>query len=150
MSSASREYFLEVQREIDSLPNHLPLKRHSEEPMANINDLVQSKYLKASDLQGRRIKLPIDRVEIEAVGQNKEMKPVMYFVNKAKGIVLNKTNLVNAASAFGNETDDWAGKEVILYSVKVQNQNGQMVDGLRLDPVVPVVAGNDPDDSIPF
>lgn len=151
MSGAARDYFNDWQREISREPLHTPHKRHTKETeMANINDLVQSKYLKASDLQGRRIKLVIDRVSVEAVGQNKEMKAVMYFAGKEKGMVLNKTNLFNAGNAFGAETDDWGGKEVIAYSVKVQNQNGQMVDGLRIDPVVPVVSGNDPDDSIPF
>jgi hypothetical protein len=30
------------------------------------------------------------------------------------------------------ETDDWAGKKVILYTAKVSYQ-GQMVDGLRIE-----------------
>ena len=43
-----------------------------------------SPYLKASDLQGRRIPVKILRVEMQELGD--ELKPVVYFEGKAKGL----------------------------------------------------------------
>lgn len=146
MSSASRAYFDDWQAEVFREPYHLPLKRHTEEPqMANVNDLAPSKWLKAADLKGKRLKLMIDRVDMEKLGDDR--KPVMYFVGKDKGVVLNKTNLFAIASGHGDETDDWHGKEVIIYGARVSMQ-GQMVDAIRMDPVVPVTESLD--DEVPF
>ena len=59
-----------------------------------------SPYLKASDLQGRRIPVKILRVEMQELGD--ELKPVVYFEGKAKGLVLNKTNANTISAAKGD------------------------------------------------
>jgi len=47
-------------------------------------------FIKAADLQGKRVSVVIDRVEMEDIGG--ETKPVVHFRNKERGLVLNKTN----------------------------------------------------------
>ena len=100
----------------------------------NINDMYPSAFLKASDLQGRAIKVKIKDCSFQTMGD--ETKPVLSFHGKDKEMVLNKTNSMALASAFGPETESWKGKEIELFSMKVQFQ-GQLVDGLRVRPIAP-------------
>lgn len=128
-----------------------------------ISAAFPSDYLKAADLQGRQVKVKIDRVEIKEIGG--EPKPILYFVGKEKGVVLNKTNASNIAAAYGDDTDDWQDAEVILFEAMVDFQ-GKTVPAIRvrIPPRQParerrqhaeeVVKVNnppqDPDDEIPF
>jgi len=109
--------------------------------VANINDAFPSNYLKASDLQGQRPVVTIDRVEFEPVGQKRELKPVLYFVGKEKGMVLNKTNAKNISNLVGSfETDEWHGFRVMLYSANVEFQ-GETVESIRVKAAPPVNGG---------
>lgn len=112
----------------------------------NINDVFPSKYLKASDLQGKAVKVVIDRVVVEKMGEDN--KPVVYFKGKEKGMALNKTNAQMIAAHYSPETAGWAGKEIKLYAGKV-NFNGQMVDSLKVE-VVPQVAEDHDENAPPF
>lgn len=98
----------------------------------NINDAFPSNYLKASDLGESQPVVTIDRVEMEPVGRSKEMKPVVYFAGKQKGIVLNKTNSKKIAEiAASPDTDDWHGVQVKLYATEVDFQ-GETVEAIRI------------------
>lgn len=113
-----------------------------------IGSAYPSKYLKESDLQGREVSCVIDRVVIEDVGSpgDPEEKPVIYFAGKAKGMVLNKTNSMYIANKYGDETDDWKGKTIIIHPDVTQFQ-GKLVPCLRVR--FPVLAATD-DSNIPF
>jgi hypothetical protein len=100
--------------------------------MANINDSFPSKYLKASDIEGNPI-VTIASIRFEEVGKDKDMRPIMYFQGEDKGIVLNKTNATNISKLYGDETDDWRGKEVMLGTTFV-DFNGQSVEAIRVYP----------------
>lgn len=100
--------------------------------MANINDAFPSNYLKASDLGGSSPIVTIDRVEFEPVGREKEMKAVLYFEGKDKGMVLNKTNAKNISGLVGSfETEDWSGFRIKLYATNVEFQ-GETVEAIRV------------------
>lgn len=89
-----------------------------------------SAYLKAADLP-RPVKVTIKHVTLDKVGDGD--KPILHFVGKDKGLVLNKTNAHRIEDATGSdEMDDWAGWSVTLYSCKVDYQ-GQRVDAIRVD-----------------
>lgn len=138
----------------------------------NINSAFPSDYLKAADIpQGRRVTVTIESVSIEKLGE--DQRPVVYFKNKDKGLVLNKTNANMIIEIVGSEeTEDWTGVQITLYSTKVDFQ-GRRVEALRVDhpaqngnkqaarplvtrtapPVVPPEFEDAPpldDDSIPF
>lgn len=83
-----------------------------------ISEEFPSKYLKADDLRGREVRATISRVDREKLGD--EFKPVVYFNGKEKGVVLNKTNSYAIASAYGDETNDWFGNDVILFAVMTE------------------------------
>lgn len=85
--------------------------------MPNINDAFPSKYLKTSDLGDVEPVVTIDRVEWEAVGRDREMKAVVYFVGKKKAIVLNKTMATKLIELTGTAlTEEWKGHKVKLYA----------------------------------
>ena len=136
--------------------------------MVSINEMYPSKYLKAADLQGRNIVVTISLVEIEKIGDDN--KPVIYFLGKTKGAVLNKTNASNIAILYGDETEDWVGKEIVLFPAMVDFQ-GRTVEAIRVrgvraadkskgglapKPAAPLPQQNEPppvddmNDSIPF
>lgn len=131
----------------------------------NINDAFPSNYLKASDLGETQPVVTIDRVEVEPVGRGKEMKPVIYFANKQKGMVLNKTNSKKIAEIAGSsDTDDWHGVQVRLFATEVDFQ-GETVEAIRVktpvakaaqkavaQQIAPVAVAAAPitDDDIPF
>lgn len=110
----------------------------------NINDVFESKYLKAGDLNGKKIKLTVESVGSDSFENEgkKEKKLILNFVGKKKGMVLNKTNAMSLAGAWGPETDHWAGKECAVFPAKVPFQ-GQMVDALRVEPVLELVEDGD-------
>jgi len=95
-----------------------------------ISDAFPSKYLKASDLQDRNINVVIDRAEPEEVGEG-ERKPVLYFQGKTKGLVLNKTNSRAIAAAYGDDTDDWEGRPLVLFPAMVDFR-GDTVEAIRV------------------
>ncbi len=110
--------------------------------MTTISDAFPSNYLKAADLQNRTIKLKIDKVIFEEIGQNKDKKPVMYFEKVQKGLVLNKTNATTIGAVYGQEFEGWTGKEIELFSMMVPF-NGQNVPAIR------VRAAAEPEEPVP-
>ena len=88
-------------------------------------------------------KLRVPEWLLETLGNDD--KPVVYFENKEKGLVLNKTNATVIAAGYGPETDGWVGKPITLYPAKVSFQ-GQMVAAIRVE--LPVQDAGD--DEIPF
>lgn len=95
-----------------------------------VDALFPSKYLKAADLNDREVKLVILTVELEAIGDD-DKKPVVYFTKAKKGLVCNKTNAKVIAGAYGNDTDEWPGKEIVLFPMMVQFQS-DMVESIRV------------------
>lgn len=94
-----------------------------------LGDIFPSKYLKASDLDGRTIVVTIERVELEDLGDSR--KPVAYFVGKDRGVVLNRTNCNNIAAVYGDNTDDWIGAEIALFPALV-DYAGKSVEAIRV------------------
>jgi hypothetical protein len=94
-----------------------------------ISSAFPSEFLRAQDLQGRAVNVVIDRIELRDVGG--DHKPVVYFMGKQRGLVLNKTNALEIGNYYGDETDAWQGQPVQLYPAKVLYQ-GRQVDAIRV------------------
>ena len=108
----------------------------------NIGNAFPSKYLKAANIT-QPVRVTIERVDMEDVSGRgkKEMKPVLYFVAKEKGMVLNKTNSGVIEAVYGTETDEWVGKRVEIYAGETTFA-GDMVPCLRLRIPKDSVGGN--------
>jgi len=94
-----------------------------------VSEAFPSEYLKAADLRDRNVLVVIDHVEMKDIGD--DHKPVLFFQGKDKGMVLNKTNANNIAAAHGDDTDDWTGKEIVLFPAMVDFQ-GKTVQAIRV------------------
>jgi len=97
----------------------------------NINDIFPSKYLKASDLKGTTPTVCISRYEMEQLGDQKKL--VLYFQNKQKGMICNRTNADRIAFLYSPDTDNWIGKEITIYADMVSFQ-GKTMEALRVRP----------------
>ena len=112
-----------------------------------------SKYNKASDLN-KAITLVMNYVEMMEIYGQDEAKPVLFFENARKGLVLNVTNGNTIAEKYGDEMDDWCGKPIVLYPDKTDFA-GKRVDCIRLKipavAVVPagVIGGETPGENVP-
>src|SRR5262245_65595670 len=95
-----------------------------------VSDAYPSKYLKATDLQGREHRVTITDVTFESVGDDKKL--VAYFNGKQKGLVLNKTNARAIAKIFGDDSRDWIDKEEIITETVVDFR-GDAAPTIRLN-----------------
>lgn len=104
----------------------------------NVSVLFPSKYVKAGDLGGRNITVEISHLTIEKIGAPPaiEDKPILYFRNAKKGMVLNRTNGMTIAALYGPETDNWTGHRITLFSTRVQAFGG-VHEVIRIQPQVP-------------
>ena len=106
----------------------------------DISKAFPSKYLKAlDDIPDDEAPIyTIRAVETETVGQGPDAvdKPVMYFDEVNKGLVLNRTNAGVVEKLYGRDTDDWIGRRVGLYVAEVQFKC-EMVPAIRIKGRVP-------------
>ena len=114
----------------------------------NRNDLFPSRYFKASDLSGKPLAVVIEGAALEKLQDMKGGtvdKLVITFLKQQKKFVVNKTNFETIADAYGDETDDWAGKRLELYPTTAR-VGPRTVDAVRVR--APAAAAVK--DSIPF
>jgi hypothetical protein len=126
-------------------------------------DVFPSKYLKASDLNGRPMVLTVENAPLEVLKnpEGKEQhKVVLYFRGAKKALPLNVSNWDAVAEILGGDTDDWPGGKVELYPTKTQ-MAGKTVDCIRIRAPRSAVANTPPkpdepkpddgmNDAIPF
>ena len=98
----------------------------------NVSDAYPSNYMKADDLGSHAVVLAIAHVEMEDLGTDR--KPVAYFADAKKGLVLNKTNATAIAAEHGDNMHGWKGKQIELFTTPVTFQ-GQTRDAIRVRPV---------------
>lgn len=77
-----------------------------------LDQIFPSRFFKAADLQGREHRVKIQSPKLEQLGD--ERKLVITFVDRSKEMVCNKTNAAAIVAAFGNDTDGWNNREIIL------------------------------------
>lgn len=109
----------------------------------NLDDMYPSKWLRAADLGSKTHRVTIDSIEMEHF-QDGTSKPAMQFKGRSKGMVLNKTNATAIAGAYGKDAATWVGKDIEIFSMKVQGPSG-LVDGIRVR--VPEGGGQAPADA---
>ena len=102
--------------------------------MAKISESFSGKWLNATDVPRQGLRTTIVEITEEDIGQgqDKKTKLVLWLKGQEKGLVLNKTNGGILAELYGDETDLWNGKRVVIKTQKVEYQ-GRRVDGIRVD-----------------
>jgi hypothetical protein len=100
----------------------------------DFDDIYGSKFLGAADLNGQRKRVKIVDTEVndlrEKDGSTKR-KYIVWFETEEKALVLNKTNALRLAQAYGKHREGWNGAVIELY--------GEMTtlgkEGIRLRPL---------------
>jgi hypothetical protein len=101
--------------------------------MSDFDDLYGTRYLSASEVT-KPVTATIDRIDEEDFarpGEAPRVKKVLYVRGGKKGIVLNKTNANNLASAFGRTFPAWIGQRMIIRAEPTMFA-GKPTMGLRL------------------
>lgn len=107
-----------------------------------VSQVFSGDYLKAVDLQGHEPSVIIEGVEVKQFNDGNKL--LLSFQGKQKGLVANKTNANRIAKLYGDDTDGWVGKEIVLYTDQVDFQ-GNTVDAIRVrGPKKPVATGDAP------
>ena len=107
----------------------------------NIEDIykTQSKFLKASDLNGSKVTVEIEKAEAVENTFDGETKTqiVLSFVGKEKVLGLNVTNARRIAQLLDtSDFSQWAGWRIRLYVDQTEYQ-GKTVDCIRIFPDLP-------------
>ena len=117
----------------------------------NINDTFPStsNFLKKEDLpKPAKVKISnVDLMEFDQDGK-KQRKLILEFEGKEKKLACNKTNARTIGSMLGDETDNWIGKEIVLYNDPNVSMGDQIVGGIRVRYSPPGM--DELDDDIPF
>ena len=122
------------------------------------SDMIVSKFLRKEDFPEDEV-VTIKGIKQENVGREdaQEMRWVIYFRERDKGMVLNVTSIRVLESAFGDDTDFWKGKQATIYVDPNVSFQGRVVGGLRLRPIKATPKGNqapqpkdDFNDDVPF
>ena len=106
--------------------------------ITKFNELYPSRYLKPGDIGDDDQVLTIDKVLVEEMGfvDRNETKPVLYFRNLDKVLVLNRTNANTIANLYGDQLSNWTGKQVSLFVAEVSFQ-GKVMPGIRIRSRIP-------------
>jgi hypothetical protein len=100
--------------------------------MPKVSDMIVSKFLRKEDFDEDRV-MTIKGVKLEDMpGDDGQQKWVLYFREDAKGMALNVTSIRVLEKAFGDDSDMWVGKRVMLYVDPNVSFGGRVVGGLRL------------------
>lgn len=145
--------------------------------MPKVSEMLPSKFLKKEDVPSP-VLVTIAAVSHELVEQDTgEMKWAMHFLesinNTSKPMVLNSTNIQLCEAILGSDdTDQWIGKKIVVYTDPTIMFGGKVVGGLRVravagraakatqapaaPPAPPAVLADDPgvaglaDDGLPY
>jgi hypothetical protein len=107
-----------------------------EKPMPVISDLYSSKNLKCADLLGKPATGTISDVTVETFQNDGVRKAVLHFHGDSiKPLVVNKTNYLILAQAFGLNTDAWVGRQIVV-SPSMTPFKGKMVETIHVEPLL--------------
>lgn len=96
-----------------------------------VSQVFSGDYLKAADLGGHEPTVVIATVEVKEFEDGNKL--LISFQGKKKSLVANKTNSSRIAHLYGDDTDGWVGKEIILYTDLVDFQ-GKAIEAIRVRP----------------
>jgi hypothetical protein len=131
--------------------------------MPNINQMMPSKYLKKEDFPSPALVTirSFTHDNVAQQGQPEEKKWVMHFEEFENGLVMNSTNLQLCAAALASEeTDEWIGQQVVVYTDPNVSFGGKLTGGLRIRArkvvkpapakVRQTIPSEDPDSDVPW
>ena len=112
--------------------------------MPHWKSMMDREYMFAFDLKGKDVTVTIERVsagELTALGGRKSKKPLCWFKEgrEKKPLALNSTNCKAIAAMYGNDTEQWIGKRIVIYPTTTQ-MAGETVECIRVRPQIPAAS----------
>jgi len=103
--------------------------------MPKTSEMRESKFLKQSDV-GAGVLMTVagcSQHNVAQQGAEPEMKWCLEFHESEKPLVMNATNIQLCERIFGaDDTDEWTGKKVVLYTDPNVSYAGKIVGGVRV------------------
>ena len=100
--------------------------------MGNWRDSIPSKWLKASDLDGKPRLVTIKKFTEEKLQGETFPKPAVWFKEEEKALILNITNGKKIEQICGTgDPDGWTGKRIVIYPTETELR-GETVDCIRV------------------
>ncbi len=99
------------------------------------SDMMSSKYLRKEDVGAGALATirEIKKENLAREDDTPEFKFTMYFEEYEKGLVLNSTNIQLAEKVLdSDDTEDWIGKQIVLYEDPNVSYGGKLVGGIRI------------------
>lgn len=104
-----------------------------------VTDAFEGNYIDALCVTDKDAKLTIASVSAPNTEKASDGKlidrPIAYFKETTKGLILNKTNAKSIGLAHGNEMDDWKGKQVTLFATTTDAFGKKNVPCVRVRPM---------------
>lgn len=100
-----------------------------------IGDMKESKFLKKEDVgHGKLVTITsLEQQNVAMEDQPSELKWIVHFREFQKGMVLNWTNIQLISKALNTEeTNDWIGKQVVVYEDANVSYGGKITGGIRV------------------
>jgi len=130
--------------------------------MPHIDDMIESKYLKKSDVEPAKL-VTIRECKKENIAQDNqpaEYKFTLYFNELAKPLVLNSTNIhATAVACDAQQSEQWIGKTIVLFVDPNVSYMGKVIGGIRVrkpkpgaqvTAPQPTASADEFDDDVPF
>lgn len=117
--------------------------------MTDVRSFFEKKYIGSWDIPDEGAVVVIDRCVggvIEGMDGLKQRKPILYFrnvKNLKKGMVFGATVAKTMIALYGKDVEGWVGKPITLYATQTNGKGGEIVDCIRVKPVVPQMPGKD-------
>jgi len=103
--------------------------------MPRTSDMVESKYIKKGDVGPGQLWTirAVDRINVAKEDDEPEYKWALHFNEIKKPMTLNVTNIKMLEMVCGSDnTDDWTGKQVVVYYDPTVMYAGEAKGGLRI------------------
>jgi hypothetical protein len=97
--------------------------------------MIPSKFIKQGDVDPPKLVTikALRQANVAMDDQPEEMKWTVLFKELEKPMVLNSTNIQLLTKALGtDETDEWVGKQVVLYNDPNVSFGGKITGGVRI------------------
>ena len=95
-----------------------------------LDQIFHGESLKASDLQGKEVRLTITGWALKELDDGN--KPELRFAETERTLIVNKTNAMAILDETGlDDLDEWKGVQIVLYATKT-DYAGKRVDCIRI------------------
>jgi hypothetical protein len=101
--------------------------------MPKVSEMIPSRFLKKDDVPAPVLVTVMSLSQEEMDKDSGELKWAVHFQEFDKPMALNSTNIQLCAAIFSSDdTDDWVGKKLVLYTDPTIMFAGKVTGGLRV------------------